>query len=279
MLKRNECYREFYLKNGKLFRKSKFKLPYRYTFCVYEVVRVIDGVALFLEDHLKRLLKSLQLLSVSQQINIQEIGNFIITLINDNKTDYGNIKCAIYIESSKISYYAYYIQHYYPEKEIYESGVVLKTTNIKRICPNIKLISRQFKEIYDSEIDGDNIFEILLVDKGFVTEGSRSNIFFTKGKSIFTPPDKYVLKGITRKKIIEIIKKTNIKPIQKRIKLNELGNFDGAFITGTSIDVLPIVMIDNISYNISGNFINKISKKYLDLVNQYIQSEKHKVIT
>jgi branched-chain amino acid aminotransferase len=276
MLKKNECNKEFYLKNGKLFSKNRFELPSRFTYCVYEVVRVTDGVALFLEDHLQRLFKSVQLLSISRKLNIQEISNSIITLINANKMAQGNIKCIIYVSSSGISFYAYYIRHSYPKKEIYKSGVMLKTTQIKRINPNIKLFNNHFNERAESERNNKNIFEILLVDNDYVTEGSRSNIFFIKGKSLFTPPGKYVLKGITRKKIIEIMKNAGIKLIQKRINLHELGNFDGAFLTGTSINVLPIKMIDNISYNISNNFVKGISKKYLDQVNQYIQSKKQK---
>jgi branched-chain amino acid aminotransferase len=81
MLKKNECYKEFYLKNGKLFRKNKFKLPSRFTHCAYKVVRVIDGVGLFLEDHLQRLLKLFHLLYIYRKINIKEISNYIFALI------------------------------------------------------------------------------------------------------------------------------------------------------------------------------------------------------
>jgi hypothetical protein len=66
------------------------------------------------------------------------------------------------------------------------------------------------------------------------------------------------------------MKNEGIRPILKRINLHELGNFNGEILTGTTIKILLIKMIDNIS----DNFVYKNSKIYLNQVNQNIKCKK-----
>jgi len=56
-----------------------------------------------------------------------------------------------------------------------------------------------------------------------------------------------------------------IKVEKRVIKFDELGNFDAAFITGTSNDVLPIKTINEIVYNSAVNkVVMKVSELYLN---------------
>jgi len=96
-----------------------------------------------------------------------------------------------------------------------------------------------------------------------ISEGSKSNVFFVLDESIITSPDSQVLLGVTRSKVIEVCKNNGIDVIKRNIYFNELKDFEGAFITGTSNDVLPIKTIDDIVYNSSHN---EIVKKVYELL-------------
>ena len=51
------------------------------------------------------------------------------------------------------------------------------------------------------------------------------------------------------------------------IRLDEIGGFDGAFITGTSNDVLPVKTIDDRVYNSPDNdLVKRVSELYLEEV-------------
>ncbi len=59
-------------------------------------------------------------------------------------------------------------------------------------------------------------YEALLVnEEGYITEGSRSNVFLIKDGVIYTPADRDVLLGITRAKVIDLIRDYGF-PFQKK---------------------------------------------------------------
>ena len=120
-----------------------------------------------------------------------------------------------------------------------------------------------------------NAFEAILINNDdTVSEGSRSNIFFVKNNKLITSPDGAVLLGVTRSKVISVCEENSIEVEKKTINFTELKHFDGAFITGTSNDVLPIKTIDEIVYNSSENEVVKsVSKLYLEEVRREIEAK------
>ena len=111
----------------------------------------------------------------------------------------------------------------------------------------------------------------MIDENNIINEGSRSNIFFVKGNKLITPKDKNVLLGVTREKVIELCRKNNIKIDKRNIHLNEIKEFDGAFITGTSVNILPITQIDQNYYYSKNELIESISKLYELEVNNEIR--------
>ncbi|MFA9423968.1 MAG: aminotransferase class IV, partial [Sedimentibacter sp.] len=139
------------------------------------------------------------------------------------------------------------------------------TIKIQRTNPNIKAYTKDFKDTVEKVIDETKSFEAILInDDNTISEGSKSNVFFVKGERLITSLDDEVLLGVTRNKVIEVCKKNDIEVERRVIEFKELNSFDGAFITGTSNDVLPIKTIDDITYNSAENqVIMKVSKLYL----------------
>jgi branched-subunit amino acid aminotransferase/4-amino-4-deoxychorismate lyase len=73
------------------------------------------------------------------------------------------------------------------------------------------------------KIAGLDCKKALLFDKeGFVHEGTRANLFYTDGKTIFTPPKETVLDGVTQNTVIEALKKAKIKVVERALKKEEL---------------------------------------------------------
>lgn len=77
-----------------------------------------------------------------------------------------------------------------------------------------------------------------------ISECTTSNIFFVTSGEIHMPTTKYSLSGITRKTILEILTKNNIKFSERDIKVDEIQNFQSAFITGTASGVREVKSID-----------------------------------
>ena len=93
---------------------------------------------------------------------------------------------------------------------------------------------------------------LFLNEKGEITEGCISNIFFVhKDQTIVTPRlDAGLLPGITRSQIINILIQKGIRVKERPVFLKELFYFKAAFLTNAIIEVMPIIQIGDVKYPI-----------------------------
>ena len=223
---------------------------------VYEVIRVIGGKALFLKDHLLRLENSIKYFSkVNFDSNL--LKDRIIKLIKDKNIVNQNIRIEIgSFTKQTFSYKIFSIESNYLTPKIYLEGVDVIIIDKNRESPEIKIRNDEFKLFVKNELDKSNTYEAILIDdSGKILEGSRSNLFFIKDKKIITSKMGSVLEGITLLNVLKVINQENIEIIRRDIYKEELKSFDGAFLTGTSIDILPISKIEDIKFNTVKNLI------------------------
>ena len=248
---------------------------------VYEVIRIINGVPLFMEDHYQRLVNSSMTLGIELEFSQEYILKQIDNLLKLNGQDNCNVKIIIYSNQSaqndlKRNFVCYISKSYYPDMETVRKGVPVSLIQLEREKPNAKILNNQYKQTVSSKIEKDGVFEVLLVNSdGKITEGSKSNVFFVKGEKVFTAPDSHVLKGITRKYVFDSCRSIGVEVIEELVDVNSLENFDGVFLSGTSIKVLPVSRIDNMAFK-SGTYptIVAIRDEFDRLLGEYIQKHK-----
>ena len=256
---------------------------------IYEVIRVIDGVPLFLGKHIERLLNSVKISNLTLSLNTFDIKKSILELIEINEVETGNVKIVFnYINDVRNDFIAYLISHNYPTVDQYENGVTAILFNGERSNPNAKIINLDFRNIVDGAIKENNAYEAILIDReGNVTEGSKSNIFMVKGNTVITAPTGGVLPGITRQSILDVCIDLGIEVKEVKMNFEELLSMDGVFITGTSPRVLPVNKISpevqpfygkvykNVNFNSCSNeVILKIMKAYDKKIENYINKKK-----
>ncbi len=263
----------FFIENTNIVSVNKFPETGDDSTIVYEVVRVENKVPLFYEKHFARLKNSVKLAGFVTKINNTRMFIQIEKLISENKIANGNIKIGLLfnktgkLQSTKL----YFIPHHYPTKTDYENGINLISYKADRDNPNIKYRNRELRNKTNKLITDNNVFEVLLYNSNnLITEGSRSNIFLIKDNIIYTATENLILKGITWDFVIEICKKQNIKIIEKEININELKNYDSAFLTGTSPKVIQINKIDNIKLN-KNKLIEIIANEYNNIISVYAE--------
>lgn len=77
--------------------------------------------------------------------------------------------------------------------------------------------------------------------RGLVAEATGANIFFVdKDGALHTPTPDCFLDGITRRTVIGLAKKRQIKVIERAIKPEEMADFKECFIVGTAAEVTPV---------------------------------------
>ena len=88
-------------------------------------------------------------------------------------------------------------------------------------------------------------------ERGEITEGSVTNVFFLKKGDILTPPTGAgLLQGVTRKQIIEVARILGLSLTESMVKPADLKQFDGAFVTNSVIEILPVCTVHDTKYGI-----------------------------
>jgi branched-chain amino acid aminotransferase len=241
---------------------------------IYEVLRVVQFKPLFLEEHLHRFLSSLTSVhkNKSQATDKHLITERIISLIRKNNIPYGNIRFQ-FNSNDTGRFCAWFIPVAYPSEQQYADGVPVKTLSATRIDPTIKTRDKKLRQNADDFIKEHDIYEAILVNpEGYLTEGSRSNIFFIDGKTFCTPPQYDVLPGITRQKVIYLLKNNGLQFEEELIHISELSRFQSCFISGTSAKILPVATINEITMDVQNDLLRNIIKSYNSLINNYLES-------
>lgn len=257
----------YFVFNGKLAPVAEF-VPSENEGGIYEVLRVVNGVPLFLEDHLKRFYHSAEIAGKSILFSNSEIQSFLKQLIKHNLVQDGNI-----LISCKTNLKAFFIAHKYPTTIQYEQGVSCGVLHAERVNPNAKVFQTTVRQKADKLIAENSLYEVLLVDQEkFVTEGSRTNVFFVKDNSIVTPEANKVLLGITRQKTIQCAAELGLSIIEKEVSIENLAEFEAIFLTGTSPKLLPVKSIGRLEFNTDNLVLRKLIEQYNFKIQQYIKN-------
>ncbi len=239
----------------------------------YEVIRVTRSVPLFFAEHEKRLARSLAgAIQLPDDLLAQSRR-----LLQANQLDEVNLRIVL-TEKNTVLHLA---PSYYPDRKAVEQGVLTGVLNWQRPDPQIKVIDPAYKQAVEAAFAQSGPFgpytELLLANRqGKLTEGSRSNLFFIKGAEVISAPDEYVLLGITRQHVEKAIRQAGLRLSYALYSLAELqeAGISSAFISGSPIDVLPVLAIDGYKLTSAQDPAwQRLYAAYMELVADYIRQQ------
>ncbi len=275
--------------NNKFINHNKAKISvddrgFLFADSVYELICVLNKKIIDLDQHLNRLKISLKKVKIKYKLNKKKFEKIINKLVKLNKIFNGYVYIQItrgvaerkhefpdkYHPSTII-----FTKHLKINKEIYEKGVkIITIPDIRWLRRDIKTTSLLPNVLSKQLAVEKNAFESWLIDNGNITEGSASNAWIIKNSNTIVthPANNKILRGITRDTIIKILKKNGFIIKEKPFNLIEAKNAKEAFLTSSTLSVLPVVKIDN--YNIANGKPGDITKKIINLYNNYISKNK-----
>ena len=255
-----------------------------YASCVFEGERIYNGSIFKLREHTERLIHSADRMGFKIPYSADEIDNACKEIIKIQKIENGYVRpiawrgsemMAISAQKNKIHFaVAAWEWGSYFDPKIREKGISLDISKWRRPDPKTIPWDTKASGLYmictlskhEAEKKGFN--DSLMLDyKGDIAEATGANIFFVdKSESeLHTPVPDNFLDGITRRTIIDLAKELNIKVIERKIKLEELKNFSGCFLTGTAAEVTPVSKINDYNFKIP-KVINQLWDNYSSLV-------------
>lgn len=269
---------KFFSQNGKILPIeqaviSLSNIEYSYGFGVYENVRISNGVVYFLKDHTERLFESAKTIGLNHQFDEEFIKNSIINLIKDYKTETFNLKVLLIGGSTKekVILNILCLNPLFPDKKLYRDGAKFITYNYERAFPHAKTLNMLESYLAYKKAKESNAYDALLIDhEGYILEGTRTNFFCIKDKTIYTPFEKDILLGVMRKIMLKVALENKYSVIEKNIKLEDIKSYDGAFVTSTSSKIMPIKSINGTIFNIPDSL-----KELMKLLNDFLENNFH----
>lgn len=244
-------------------------LAFTYGHGVYENIKTRHGIVHWPEEHVDRLYRSAEEIGLSIRFAREEVLGFLTSYAEEMNVPAYNIKMlfvddVLYIFSSNPKYIP---------SSAYKEGVCVLLRECERPFPRAKALSMLTSYIAYTSAREKGAYDALLVDRDdYVLEGSRSNLFYTDGTAVYTPPGENVLEGVTRKHVMQVCKTQGIDVGERMLKKNEIEDFAGFFLTSTSAKVLAIRKIDGREFAIP-RIIRDIAGFYERFVEKYRKNE------
>jgi branched-chain amino acid aminotransferase len=275
---------KYQLINGRLLPKEKALIPLNdlgllRSYSVFDFFRVLSGVAIFVDDHIDRLLRSASKMQIDLQWSGDEIKSMCEALIESNNvTDAGLriIATGGYSEDGYTPSHAniFMTLHKLPEysPQDFTHGRKLIASNFTRDLPEVKTTVYVHAIQHQQRMKDANAIEILYHTDGVITECSRSNIFFVDQDDVLVTPSDAILQGISRKRVLNIAKE-NYTVVQRTVKMEEIARMKEAFLTSSTKGVLPVIEIEDdvIGNGKVGDISTELHHSFNNHINEYIK--------
>jgi len=261
---------DFFSRNGKILPIDEAEVPlsnieYSYGFGVYESIRVGNGVTYFLEEHIERLLGSARAISLEHPFSGEFASRAIGELLAKNGAETCNVKILLIggraSEESELNILC--LNPLFPDKKMYRDGVACVTYEYERPFPHAKTLNMLQSYLAYRKAKEAGAYDALLInERGCITEGTRTNFFCIKDKTLFSPDEKDILPGVTRKVVLKVAADNGFAVEQKEIRPADLQEYDGAFLTSTSSKILPIRAIDDVQFPEQPPALKELMEKF-----------------
>lgn len=255
-----------------------------YASCVFEGQRAYGGEVFKLTEHSQRLHDSAKILGFEVPYSVAQLDEANRAVLKANKfTDAylrpvawrGAEQMGVAAQATKIHVAVASWQwpsYFSPEAKM--KGLKLMISDWKRPSPECAPTKSKAAGLYmictlskhTAEAKGFN--DALMLDyRGQVAEATGANVFFVKGQKIYTPTPDCFLDGITRRTVIDLIRKRGFELVERAIQPQEMEFFEQAFLTGTAAEVTPLGEIGPYRFEV-GEIVKTLMQDYDDLVNR-----------
>jgi D-alanine transaminase len=222
---------------------------------IYEVFRVYGGQIFAKEAHFQRLLRTAEATKIQLPYSIQEIEAKMEALLQAEKINEGSIYIQItrgaaprahpFPAQAQSILYGYCSEVKRPLHTITNGITAITVPDIRWLRCDLKTLNLLPNVLAKQEAIDKGAQEAILHRDGLVTECSASNIMIVKSGILRTHPANHlILHGVTRTIVLQLAAELKMQIEEKPFHLEELLSADEVFVTGTTVEITPIIEID-----------------------------------
>jgi D-alanine transaminase/branched-chain amino acid aminotransferase len=216
---------------------------------IFDFFRVRDNVPLFVEDHLDRFIRSANIMHLTAPYSKEKLQAILRDLLKENNMPHSGIRMILTGGYSPDAY-----QPVTPNFIIMQSPLMIPdTTTPKSISiithefvrdiPEAKTINYTMGIWLQKKLTEQQADDVLYHTNGIVTEFPRCNFFIVNQDNTIITPDKNALKGVTRKRILELGAK-QFQIMEGTVTLDDIAQAKEAFLSSSTKRIQAIEKID-----------------------------------
>lgn len=278
--------------NGKYVPESEVRVPFRDTSWVYgdgafDMTRTFGHKIFRLQEHIERFYRSLKYLRIDPGLSPAEMIAISEEVFERNRHLLGPNDD--YWLGQRVSRGIKKVEgdnwdHYGPtvivecmplplrqRAKLFRDGIKVVTPSQRRIAPEMLtprakthnylnlIVASQEVEAIDPEA-----WAVLLDVNGNLAEGLGSNIFLVRDGTLFTPREKYVLPGVSRRTVMELAREQGIEVVEADLDLYDAYNADECFLTSTSLCICPVRSVNGNPIGPAGQVWGPMTRRLAD---------------
>ncbi|MDP3732429.1 MAG: aminotransferase class IV [Candidatus Omnitrophota bacterium] len=266
--------------NGQFVPKEKAKVSalgpgFLYGWGLFETMRSYHNKIVYFEEHLKRIRESCKLIKMKPPYTLNRLKDIVQETIKINDLRDAHVRLTLW-KSERGTDILIIAKKYqpYPFRK-YNKGFCACISPFRQnedsFLAQLKTTNYLFYRLAFTQAIQKGFDEaIILNNKGYIAEASRSNLFFIKNRELFTPSlESSCLDGITRRVIFDIAKKYHIKAYEGAFSILDLYACEEAFLTNSLMGIMPLVSVEGrrigrgrSRYKLTRFFIEKYKSLY-----------------
>jgi branched-chain amino acid aminotransferase len=253
---------------------------------IFETLRAYGGSIFRLKQHLDRLWRSAQYFHLRIPCSQDKLGELSRQTLKHSGLQDAYLRITISrgvgdrgidpeaCKSPTVSVIVKDLPRY--PAECYQKGADTKILSVRKIADDalssqVKGCNYQNNILGKIELNQAGLIEgFLLNSRGFVAEGTVSNVFVVAKGTLRTPSvSSGCLEGITRNAVIEIAREQyGIRVEEKELTRYDLYTADECFMTNTIIEVMPVCSVDGrqIGVSIPGAMTQLLTRGLQELI-------------
>jgi branched-subunit amino acid aminotransferase/4-amino-4-deoxychorismate lyase len=234
---------------------------------IAEQLRTFGGKIFHLDDHLARLMHSLELVGMESGMTRDQFAQLTQEIVAHNYRllpPGGDLGVSVFVtpgtyptyapnvaEGPTVCLHTYTLPfHLWVHK--YREGQSLVTTDVEQVAPQcwppgLKCRSRMHYYLADKKAAAiDPHSRALMLDAdGFVTEASTANLLIYREKEgLASPPSSKILHGISLTVVVELARQIGVPCTERDLTPDDVASADEVFLTSTPLCMLPVTRLN-----------------------------------
>ncbi|MBU3959069.1 MAG: aminotransferase class IV [Candidatus Omnitrophica bacterium] len=243
--------------NGKFILKEQAQLPlispgFLYGWGLFETMRAYNNKIIYFNEHLERIKNASKLINIRFPYALARLKDYIEQTVRINGFKDTYVRLTLWKNLERITDTLIAARRYKPfSAKKHKQGFSCLVSGFRQqensFLARLKTTNRLFYQLAYLQAKEKGFDEaIILNNRGYISEASRSNLFMIKDKEVLTPAlECGCLGGITQRVICDLAKRHNIKIRRGNFTLQDLYAADAAFLTNSLMGIMPLRSVEN----------------------------------